>query len=340
MTPSPSRVLALDAGRSGCRAAWFGAQGRGPTGHGPPLPAATGPGVVERIVRVLGETASAVAAPGPADVLSAGVAGLLGSPGPGRAVTEGLGAILGVGRVLVTGDVVTAYCGALGLRPGVVVVAGTGAVALAVGPEGATARAGGAGPLLGDPGSGLWIGRRGLGLALRAHDGRGGSALLQELAERDLGPLDDLPARLHAAAGPTAMVAAFARRVAEAAHHGDPGALAIRYEAVRELAAAAGAAARRALPGTGPVPLSWAGGLLTADGALRDAFLDHLAAVLPAARPVAPAGDSLDGAALLALAPGATVMDRLVHDSARPHPGPAAVAATAGRPRVPVTRPR
>ncbi len=75
--------------------------------------------------------------------------------------------------MLVSDDAVTAHLGALGGEPGVVIVAGTGAIALAV--DEVAARADGWGTRLGDDGGGYWIGRAGLAAALRAHDGRGGS---------------------------------------------------------------------------------------------------------------------------------------------------------------------
>ena len=69
--------------------------------------------------------------------------------------------------MVVTNDAVTAHLGALGGEPGAVIVAGTGAIALAAAPEG-WARADGWGTMLGDDGGGYWIGRRALALALRA----------------------------------------------------------------------------------------------------------------------------------------------------------------------------
>ena len=68
--------------------------------------------------------------------------------------------------LVVTNDAVTAHLGALGGEPGAVIVAGTGAIALAATPEG-WARADGWGTMLGDDGGGYWIGRRALAMALR-----------------------------------------------------------------------------------------------------------------------------------------------------------------------------
>ena len=76
--------------------------------------------------------------------------------------------------MVVSNDAVTAHLGALGGEPGAVIVAGTGAIALAATPAG-WARADGWGSMLGDDGGGYWIGRRALAMALREHDGRGGA---------------------------------------------------------------------------------------------------------------------------------------------------------------------
>ena len=225
-------LVAVDGGRSRCRAAVIGADGRpGPVAVGPGLPAVSGPLVVEAMVEALAATVtSAVVAAAAArhDVghvvmVSAGLAGLLGTRDVAPAVAARLHDRLGASRVTLAGDVVAAHAGALpDPDGGVVLVAGTGAVAFgavpvkvpdsdggAGGPLGGAPRpgdgraalpgaygpgaigsgghgpggvgVGGAGPgggvwtfdsaiacvdgwghLLGDAGSGFWVGRRGL----------------------------------------------------------------------------------------------------------------------------------------------------------------------------------
>jgi hypothetical protein len=66
------------------------------------------------------------------------------------------------GRVAAVSDVELAHAAAFGGGPGVLVVAGTGSIAVARDRRGRWRRAGGWGQLLGDEGSGFWIGRAAL----------------------------------------------------------------------------------------------------------------------------------------------------------------------------------
>lgn len=66
------------------------------------------------------------------------------------------------GRVRVMTDFELAHLAAFGGGPGVLLVASTGSVAYARGARGRSRRAGGLGPLLGDEGSGFWLGREAL----------------------------------------------------------------------------------------------------------------------------------------------------------------------------------
>ncbi|MDD5305158.1 MAG: hypothetical protein PHS14_18825 [Elusimicrobia bacterium] len=62
-------------------------------------------------------------------------------------------------RVDVVPDFEIAHRAAFGGGPGVLLVASTGSIAFARGTDGESRRAGGLGPLLGDEGSGFWLGR-------------------------------------------------------------------------------------------------------------------------------------------------------------------------------------
>jgi N-acetylglucosamine kinase-like BadF-type ATPase len=67
-------------------------------------------------------------------------------------------------------DAHVAYIGAIGLQPGLLVMAGTGSIVIARNAHGAFFRTGGWGSTFGDEGSGFWIGREAVRSALRAHD--------------------------------------------------------------------------------------------------------------------------------------------------------------------------
>ena len=81
-----------------------------------------------------------------------------------------LGQLLPKSEILVETDAFVAYVGALGLNPGVLLIAGTGSIAVGRKQSGDMLRVGGWGPVFGDEGSGYWIGREAVRLALRAHD--------------------------------------------------------------------------------------------------------------------------------------------------------------------------
>ncbi|MBW3577437.1 MAG: ATPase [Actinobacteria bacterium] len=222
-------------------------------------------------------------------------------------VGEVLGELHGQARSVVASDVTIAHAGALGGRPGVVVLAGTGAATLGVSPAGEPVHVDGWGYLLGDAGSGFRIGRSGLAAALARRDGRGAPTVLVELAEDRFGPLQNLPARIHGETNPARLVASFSDAVAVAARAGDEIAQRIWTHAAEDLARSAAAAVER-LGARTPrsdaaswsVAVSWAGGLFSNRDLLVDPFREQLARLAPTAAVTPPQGDPLDGAALLA----------------------------------------
>jgi N-acetylglucosamine kinase-like BadF-type ATPase len=76
-------------------------------------------------------------------------------------------------HALVVNDALVALVAGNGDEPGVVLIAGTGSIAYGVNAAGYAARAGGWGYVLGDEGSGYWIGRLALAAVVRDADGRG-----------------------------------------------------------------------------------------------------------------------------------------------------------------------
>src|SRR5271165_3144538 len=190
-------------------------------------------------------------------------------PDAARALGDALLVSLRAQRVAVTSDAVIAHAGALDGQPGVVLIAGTGVVAVAIGADGALRTADGWGPWLGDEGGGAWIGATGLRAALRAHDGRGPSTTLLDAARARFGAPKTWPAQLTDAAA----LASFAPDVLAA--EDDAVASAIVSAAAESLAATARAA--------GDGPIAMVGGLAGVK-ALRER-IDL----------VPPVGDALDG---------------------------------------------
>ncbi|WP_329129451.1 ATPase [Streptomyces sp. NBC_01476] len=210
---------------------------------------------------------------------------------------QGLSEALGVAEVALAGDAVTAYAGALGLRPGVVVAAGTGMIALGTAADGGGwRRADGWGHLLGDVGGGAWIGRAGLEASLRAHDGRArGSRPLLARAEAMFGPVESLPGQLYPRPDRPAVLASFAPEVARCAHE-DP----VASEILRRAAAHMLESAAAVRPWPGPVDVALTGGLFKLGEPLLGPLRDQAEWLLPEATLVPAAGDPLHGALLIA----------------------------------------
>ena len=189
------------------------------------------------------------------DALTLGGTRLGGAAGR-RTLTKALRGL--ARRPEVVPDFEIAHAAAFGRGPGVLLVGSTGSIAYARGAGGKAKRAGGLGPLLGDEGSGFWLGRE----AARDESLRRALRLPRPL---------DLP---HAA-DPVRATAALAPRVLSSS---SPRARRLRERAADHLAAlAAEAVAGLALPK--PVPVALHGSLFK-NAALRAAVLRRLGRVV------------------------------------------------------------
>ncbi|MGW6460530.1 N-acetylglucosamine kinase, partial [Streptomyces sp. NPDC055078] len=303
------RVLGVDSGGSGLRVALADAldPARSETlrSHEPVRTGAGGidPGhLLEQLVP-MARALLADAGGGTLAAVAVGAAGMATLGGRLRAeLPAALDASLGVRRLVLAADAVTAYAGALGQRPGAVVAAGTGLIATGTDLAG-WRRADGWGHLLGDCGGGSWIGRAGLEAALRAHDGRrGGSAALLTAAEERFGPADELPGMVYPRTDRPAVLASFAPEVARCAEAGDEVAAGILALAAGHVAEAAAAVCPPAPGGAGERDVALTGGLLKMGDPLLVPLRAELARQLPYARTVVAAGDPLAGSVLLAAA--------------------------------------
>lgn len=298
----PIARLALDGGQSGVRAR-LRLPGAEPVTvdadpvftHRPVLPQ-----IADRArhaLQVLG------AAPKRLEV-AVGMTGLTPSANDPQALLADLRGV-GAVRAIVAHDSVSGYLAANGDAPGVMVAVGTGVVGLAVTPRGA-ARVDGWGALIGDAGSGYWVGRAGLDAAMRAYDGRGAATVLEGAAVQAFGPLEELYMVLQGDDRRVSRIASFCRTVVESGEAGDEVSAAIVRAAASELALSAVAAVERAGGHPGDeLRVSAVGNLATKApffrAALETAFADRgLGSTL-----AAPLGAPIDGVEqLLDLAPG------------------------------------
>jgi N-acetylglucosamine kinase-like BadF-type ATPase len=128
--------------------------------------------------------------------------------------------------------------GTEGGRTGVVIIAGTGSIAVGYHPSGRSARVGGWGHVLGDEGSGHYIALRGLNTATRALDGRGPETVLVERFIETAGSrsFEDLVNRIYLENWSAPEIAGLAPAVLSAADMGDEQAVEIIDDSARELA--------------------------------------------------------------------------------------------------------
>jgi len=206
--------------------------------------------------------------------------------------------------VLVVNDALIALEAGAGSAPGIVIVAGTGSIAYGRNGRGVAARAGGWGHLIGDEGSGYWIGRHALAAVVREVDGRGPRTRLTEDVLAHFGVPDaaglvhivynrDVPRRSVATLGPI---------VQRAGSDGDAVAMQILERAAEELVFAAGSVASRLEMRGDAFPFVLAGGMFRVVPWLGDELGRRLMEVAPRAEVRPLVQEPAVGAVSLALA--------------------------------------
>ncbi|MBO8173821.1 MAG: hypothetical protein H0Z18_01030 [Thermococcus sp.] len=172
-------------------------------------------------------------------------AGTLG--GNSQLFEEIISEILPSAEVIVKGDYEVAHVACFNFRPGIVFIAGTGSIAYGINEKGESTRVGGWGHLVGDEGSGYWVGREGIVKALRAYDGREKDTLLTAyvLEYFSAHTPDEIIRTIYSSKNPKTLVGGFAPYVVKAAKEGDSTAYSILRNASKEIAIAYRAAAKR-----------------------------------------------------------------------------------------------
>jgi len=85
-------------------------------------------------------------------------------------------------QVIIESDAFISSIGAIGIDPGILLIAGTGSIVIGRDKERAMFRVGGWGPYFGDEGSGFWIGREAIRAALRSIDLQSNTEFTQRIA--------------------------------------------------------------------------------------------------------------------------------------------------------------
>ncbi|MFI5892435.1 N-acetylglucosamine kinase [Actinoplanes sp. NPDC051513] len=261
-------VVGVDAGGTASRAVVATLAGvvAGRAVAGPGNPLSRGPAAAQAIGTAVRE---ALAGCDPARV-AGGVLGVAGTSATGdpaiAAAFADMWASLGLTCPMrIVGDVVTAFAAGTPSPSGAALIAGTGAVAARIAGHEIVEVADGLGWLLGDEGSGRWMGLQALRHAVRIWS----SPLARAVAAHAAASSADELVRW-AQALPLADIDALAPIVCAAARDGDPAAAGIVADGVRKLLSTLDAVATR-----GPVVLG--GGLLTGATPVRDGVMKALA---------------------------------------------------------------
>lgn len=198
---------------------------------------------------------------------------------------ERLAQKLGIKLVEVVTDAEIALFGTTLGKAGVVVIAGTGSICYGRNEAGATAIAGGWGPIAGDEGGGISIARRGLQAVAKALDGRGNLTQLSEAGTnyfRASSP-ENLLIAIYNPQMDNTKIAGFARFVVETAQKGDKIAIEILKEAGFELGLAVNAVIEKLKLRKKTIPIGRVGSIFRAGALLTDSLLETVRRSAPKA---------------------------------------------------------
>ena len=206
-------------------------------------------------------------------------------------------------RIIVVNDALVALVAGAGSEPGIVLIAGTGSIAYGRNARSRAARAGGWGYVLGDEGSGYWLGRRALRAVVRHSDERGAPTLLtgKLLQHFGIDKPQDLVHVVYYRNLPPPAIAALATHVNQAATEGDRVARDILAEGADELVGAARSVMTRLGIAEDPFVFVLAGGIFQAVPSLSEDVARRLSALAPRCRVTRLSTEPAAGAVRLAI---------------------------------------
>jgi glucosamine kinase len=206
-----------------------------------------------------------------------GIAGTSYNDSSGDWMRRALTDLLPQARVIVSGDAEIALVGAHAAARGVIVIAGTGSVAYGINEQGRHARAGGYGWLLGDEGSGYWLGREAIAVVVQIFYEQGPATSLTEyvVAQLALGGADQIIQWVYANdTRKNTTIAALAPRVLQCAAEGDTAANSIVQRGALALAQVAKSILRQLDDPT--LPIAFGGSVLTQSPLMSEQLRHHL----------------------------------------------------------------
>ena len=206
-------------------------------------------------------------------------------------------------KLLLKGDIHTAFAGALPDLVGVVVIAGTGSIAYGRDSNGHEYRSGGWGYFAGDEGSGYDIARRAFRAIFQADDGRNEPTCLSELLLQHYAcqDLKALHRKLYAGELSRDSLASAATCVASAASSNDPTALRILEHAAGELATLVTNTLDHLDLRGASAPITPVGGVFSSGGLVQTPMIRRVHKAHPNALLQAPRLPPAQGAIVLAL---------------------------------------
>jgi N-acetylglucosamine kinase-like BadF-type ATPase len=206
-------------------------------------------------------------------------------------------------RVVVVNDALIALVAGARDEPGILINAGTGSIVYGRNADGEAARAGGWGHMIGDEGSGYWIGREALAAVMRGSDGRGPETALtaEILTYFGVADVSRLPGIVYDREAPRMSVAALGPIVQNVAADGDAVATRILERAAEELVLAARSVTARLEMRGDPFSFFLAGGVFRVVPWLAEELPRRLVEVAPRAQTQLLAVEAAMGAVWLAL---------------------------------------
>ena len=298
-------ILAIDGGGSRTRCLAIDRQGRvvGAGESGPSNHLLVNRDVVFQSLQDAIDKALAQSALLPEQVVcvSAGMAGV-DYDGTGAAEIEEAFRDLGFSRSLITGDMVIAHVGALGGRPGVLALAGTGSCIVGIGPSGERVKVGGWGPVYGDEGSAYRIGQTALRIAARAYDGRGPQTMLVSalLTALRISDFRETMFRVYVEKMEPRQIAALSRVAYAVAEAGDQAARELFLQAGADLAETVLAAIKNLNLQQSEALVSYQGSVFEACALVRERFGAILKRALSSVTIAPPQFEPVIGAVLIA----------------------------------------